>query len=793
VAVVAIALVLAIGSGVWAGLGSTSTWRRQTNDASFAAVHMHDLRATLSPGTFVDEATLASAVAGIEHAEQIDGAVERLVVDTQVDATTEDEKILVAGRIVGMPFDATPPVDSVWIRDGAAPSAASAAVLEAKFADFYSLPATGSVTVAGGREIDYGGLGVAPEDYYVTGPEGTIFAQGQLAILYTPLELAQELAERPGQINDVVLTLTPDADRAVIEQELTVALDGLEGVTATVTDQDDAEAFRVLYEDIENDQQVWNAISALVLFAAALAAANLISRIVESQRREIGIGMALGVDRRRLAIRPLLVGIQIAILGVIAGLGVGYLIGNAMGDLLESFLPLPEYRTPFQYGVYAQAAALGLVVPIVASVIPVWRAVRVEPIEAIRTGHLAAKTSRLTDWSNRIKLPGSTLTQMPLRNVLRTPRRTVLTAVGVGAAITALVAVLGMLDSFTNTIDQGAAELTRGDPDRVIVQLDTFYPEDAEVVGAVAGASTVAAVDTGLRLPATAPGETPDGDIEFLVELVDFGTSTWTPSVSGAGGEPVPTEGLLLARKAADDLGVDVGDTVTLRHPVRGPDGGFSFADSEFAVAGIHGNPIRNFVYGDLGQAERFGLAGLTNVVHAYPTEDAARGDLQYEIFELDGVTSSQAVARVSEVFDEALEQFVGFLVIAAVAVLILALLIAFNATRITVEERQREHATMRAYGLPVRSVIGVVIKESVLVGVAATAIGLAAGVVFLGWMLQSLAARTLPDLGIGLSLAPSTIVIALLVGVLAVSLAPLFLVRRLRRMSIPDTLRVME
>ena len=99
----------------------------------------------------------------------------------------------------------------------------------------------------------------------------------------------------------------------------------------------------------------------------------------------------------------------------------------------------------------------------------------------------------------------------------------------------------------------------------------------------------------------------------------------------------------------------------------------------------------------------------------------------------------------------------------------------------------------MRAYGLPVRSVIGVVIKESVLVGVVATAIGVGAGVVFLGWMLQSLAARTLPDLGIDLFLAPTTIAAALIVGVLAVSLAPLLLVRRLRRMSIPDTLRVME
>ena len=77
-------------------------------------------------------------------------------------------------------------------------------------------------------------------------------------------------------------------------------------------DQDDAEAFRMLYEDIDNDQRFWNALGRSSLLAAALAAFNLVSRIVEAQRREIGIGMALGVAARQLAIRPLLVGVQIA-------------------------------------------------------------------------------------------------------------------------------------------------------------------------------------------------------------------------------------------------------------------------------------------------------------------------------------------------------------------------------------------------------------------------------------------------------------------------------------------------
>jgi putative ABC transport system permease protein len=210
-------------------------------------------------------------------------------------------------------------------------------------------------------------------------------------------------------------------------------------------------------------------------------------------------------------------------------------------------------------------------------------------------------------------------------------------------------------------------------------------------------------------------------------------------------------------------------------------------------VAGVHANPIRTFAFLDISASAQFGLEGLVNVVQAYPADDATRSDVQRAVFGLPGVTSSQPVARISEAIDEALDQFLSFLIVTAGAVLILALLIAFNSTRITVEERRREHATMRAFGLPVRTVVGVVIKESAIIGIIATVIGLVGGVVFLQWMLTSLATTTLPDVGIDVYLSPTTILVAAVVGIASVAATPLFLVRRLQRMNLPGTLRVVE
>src|SRR5262245_50952574 len=97
----AIALVIAIDTDVYSRLGSTATWRRQSNDASFAALGMYDLRVKAADG--VD----ASAGAMLAAARRAPGRViarteERLVLPTQLDASTNGRPILVPGRIVGV-------------------------------------------------------------------------------------------------------------------------------------------------------------------------------------------------------------------------------------------------------------------------------------------------------------------------------------------------------------------------------------------------------------------------------------------------------------------------------------------------------------------------------------------------------------------------------------------------------------------------------------------------------------------------------------------------------------------
>jgi putative ABC transport system permease protein len=791
--VTAIAAIIALGTGATAGLGSTAAWRRQSNDESFGQLRMHDLRVTLPQGATVAAGSLAARVLELPHADLVEGIEERLVGPTQVDASTAEATVLVPGQVVGVDVAGGPlVVDALHAFGGRVlqqeDDGAFVGMLEHQFADHYGLPATGRLQLSGGVGLAYVGVGTAPEYFVVTSRTASVFAQASFAVIFVPLTTAQQLLGQDGMVNEVVLRLTPGADRAAVDAELRAAL-GEASVGASITVREDEAAWRMLYQDIEGDQQFWNIIAGLILLGASFAAFNLVTRIVEAQRREIGIGMALGVPSPQLAIRPLLVGAQIAVFGAIAGLAIGGLLDLWLANVFQSVLPMPVFHAPFQLGVFARAAAIGVALPFLATAIPVWRAVRVQPVDAIRTGHLAA-SGPARGLRLRRRSPGRSYRRLPVRNLVRTPRRTLLTAMAIGAAITTLVATIGLIDSFVRTMDDAEAELVRGGTGRLQVELDGFYAADSPEVSAIGQLPVVDRVDVALRLIGRVTVGTTE--IDVVTDLIDVATAAWTPTMREGRLEDMRDGGIVLSEKAAADLGVHAGDIVAFHHPQR--DGlTYRMVESATLVAGVHPSPMRFAAYLDLGQAEQFGVAGLTNLVEIVPAAGATEAEVQRAVFGLPGVGSVQPVAAFARLFEDAMEDYFGVLRVAELIVLVLALLIAFNATSISVDERRREHATMMAFGLPPGTVLALTAVETVLLGALGTIIGLVSGRLVLGWMLRSQLDKTLPELGVHAYVSTATTLTAIAVGVIAVALAPLLTARRVRGIDIPATLRVVE
>lgn len=794
VLVVALALVIALATGMAAGLGSVQTWRDASADASFARLRMHDLRLTLTEGSAVPAGSLRRLVTEIPGAREVSAAQERLVVPAQVDASHDGSTVLVPGRLVGAPVGG-PSVDATFVERGRglAPGDAGrpVAVLEANFAEYYGLPAQGVVRISGGRAVRYVGQGRQPEYFVVTTPGAGFGAEANLAVLFMPLASVQALSGLEGRIDELVVRVAPGADAAAVGRQLQAALARrLPGVGATITLGPQEAAQRLTYADAKSDQRFINVFAWLLLAGAALAAFNLISRVVESQRREIGIGMALGVPRRTLALRPLLFAVEVALLGVMLGVVAGLGVARLLRPLIERLAPLPLLSTPFEPGVFARGAALGLVIPFLATLYPVWRGVRVPPVDAIRVGARAAAGSGLARFARRLPLPGGSLGRMPVRNVLRTPRRTATCVLAIGAVIAVVVSLGGVFDSFGASLRQVRAEALAGSPNRMTAVLQAPVPVGSAEVTALERSGVIARADPALTLPAAVAAGGRRFDIGL--ELIDPAATVWRPRVS-EGRFPVGRPGIVLSWVAARDLGAEVGDTIALTHPVRTGRGAFRTATTPVVVAALLRSPYRFVAYMDLGQASLMALAGTANTLEIQPAPGARPVDVQRALFGRRGVASVQPAAAGAEAATRRLDEFLDILRFAQTVVLAITLLIAFNTTSISGEERAREHATMFAFGVPTWRVLAQAVTENAIIGVLATGAGVAGGLAILRWVIGTLSRDVFPELGVGTMISTGSIVTAVLVGVVAVAVAPLLGAGRLRSMDIPSTLRVAE
>jgi putative ABC transport system permease protein len=135
-------------------------------------------------------------------------------------------------------------------------------------------------------------------------------------------------------------------------------------------------------EDQVNQQfGIFYAIVGVAIFASLFGIVNTLTMSVIERTREIGVLRALGASRwqvrRAIADESLVIGLIGALLGIAVGTGLGYALLRG----LSSGVPGVEYRPPVQTMV--AVAVAGLVLGLVASILPARRAARLDVIQAI--------------------------------------------------------------------------------------------------------------------------------------------------------------------------------------------------------------------------------------------------------------------------------------------------------------------------------------------------------------------------------------------------------------------------
>jgi putative ABC transport system permease protein len=117
--------------------------------------------------------------------------------------------------------------------------------------------------------------------------------------------------------------------------------------------------------------------AALALVLSAIGIYGVLSYVVSRRTREIGIRLAVGASRAQVLRMVLRNGLVLSLMGIALGIAAAAMATRLMHTLLHGVTP----------GDPATFAAVGIglsAVATLASLIPAWRATRVDPVVALK-------------------------------------------------------------------------------------------------------------------------------------------------------------------------------------------------------------------------------------------------------------------------------------------------------------------------------------------------------------------------------------------------------------------------
>jgi putative ABC transport system permease protein len=156
---------------------------------------------------------------------------------------------------------------------------------------------------------------------------------------------------------------------------IAINLGGNEGVTVAVP-SDLLEAQGAVDTTLRN---VLFLMGGLALLVGGVGIANVMSISVIQRSGEIGIRRALGHTKGAIAFQFVLeavfVGVLGGLVGVLAGVGVIYLVSSVLSWVATLNIPL-----------FLIAGGMALIVSVIAGLYPAWKAAKLEPLETLRLG-----------------------------------------------------------------------------------------------------------------------------------------------------------------------------------------------------------------------------------------------------------------------------------------------------------------------------------------------------------------------------------------------------------------------
>lgn len=764
----AIAFVIAGGVSVFLVAAGMLSSLEETRRAYYERYRFADLWA---PVVRAPDALLGSILA----VEGVQGAETRVRAQALFDMPQMAEPA--TGEIYSLPDGREPSVNQIHLVRGRMPRPGrrdEAVVLES-FADAHDLRIGDrlAATIYGGRQtLSVVGVALSPEHVYAIAPGQLVPDDRLYGVAWMGRDALAEIVDQEGAFNEAVVRLAYAANSQAVAEALDELLEPYGAAGAYGRDEQISDAF--ISSEIEQLRTMGNVLPPIFLLVAAFLVNVVISRLIATERTEIGLMKAFGYsDAAVVAHYMKLVG-AVGALGLALGGALGTWMGRLLAGVYTEYYRFPLFLFEANPRVYSLVVAITAAAVGGGAALAVRRAARIEPATAMNPPPPPDYSRALGARVVRLKLLDQQ-TRMILRQIVRFPLRAGFTSAGVAVSGALLIGTLFVIDAMEEMIGVYFDVANRHDVQVSFVEprARSAYFELLRAPG-VLGGEPYRAVSARLRV----------GQLEERASLTGLSLDARLSRMVDTTREPVvpPPGGLVLSRDLADKLRVDAGGTLTVevtegRRPVL--DVPVAAVTTTFIGSGAH------MLIDDLNALLREGPV----VSGAFLSVDAAATEALYsELKELPAVAgvALQTVARNN--FTELMDQNIGLSIwIYTIFAALIAIGVVYNSVRISFAERQRELASLRVLGFTRGEVSYILLGEIAFLTLLALPVGAALGTL-LAW---SLARAMSSDLfRLPFVIDPATYGYAGAVVIVVTAVSGLLVRRQLDRMDLVEVLK---
>lgn len=660
--------------------------------------------------------TALEAVRALPGFEVIEGRIQQRI---SVELPGQTRRL--SGKLLSLPEYAAPRVNRLRLLEGRLPRSGGipeVVVIEDLARERGLRPGSPLRLVVDQKVQDVVVCGVAmsPEFVFVLPDDGFLPDPKNFGVFWVRAALAEQLTGMDGAFNDLVARVGRGSDPRA-QAELLDRLMTRYGVLIA-NQREDMAPYALLDNEIRLSLVRAMTIPTLFLIASTLVLNLVLSRLVATQRTQIGTMKALGLSNARVILHYVAFALSISLLGASGGIWGGHRLHQALIGLYRRFYHLPMGPA----ALHPDLVLGGVLVAVLGALAGIYHTCRgilaMTPAEAMRPSPPETLSRELVP---RLKaLPF--LWRFALRNMLRHPFRTGVTCLGVSLGISLMMTARFFREGITQMNMFRFRVMQRQD-----VELTLEEGISRAALDEALGLAGVGAVEAIFRHPF----EVSANGVKRRVACEGVEPGNWMRRPRTLDGIPVPLppEGVLLGEYLARTLGVEPGDEVYLRslsgrrgtHWVR--------------VAGTYPTFMGRNMAADLGWLRRL-VQEPRAVSQVALALDGEAPDLEAELARRPGVLKVTRRREKIEAFEENVQ---GVLEVATTILLFLSASIScgmlLNGGLVGLAERRGELAVLRVQGFRLREVGDILLYEHVLSGLVGMLIGVPMGFALIAWV----------------------------------------------------------